>query len=392
MDPFLPPMVGLAFLVLLIGLTTKRLRLPTVVAYLLAGMLAGPHGVGLVSEHETPERMGEFGVILLLFFAGLEVSLPDLLARWNVPIIGTIVQVLLSIGLVAGIGAYDGWPLARVVLIGFVVSLSSTAVVLKLLGERGELELPVGRDVVSILLAQDVAIIPMMIVLGLFAGQAPNTSAVAMQLAGGAVAIAVLLYVGRGGSFRSVVGRRVSDDPELQVFEAFVVCFGLACLTGFAGLSTALGAFLGGVVVGSAKDTAWVHAVLYPLQVLFLAMFFVSIGMMLDFGFLLRNALLLVELLAVVFVMGTGVNLLVFRLLGRPWRDSVYGGALLAATGEFGFVLAALGLQSGIVERYAYQLTVAVVALSLLLSPAWVTLLRTFVSERTPNDSRTVAT
>jgi CPA2 family monovalent cation:H+ antiporter-2 len=142
-----------------------------------------------------------------------------------------------------------------------------------------------------------------------------------------------------------------------------------------AGLSVALGAFVGGVVVGAARETEWIHEALYPFQVLLLAVFFVSIGMLIDPKFLWDNLPLLVALLLIVLVTNTFLNGLILRLLGRTLQNSLRGGALLAQIGEFSFVLAAVGRQAGLIEDFAYQTTVAVIALTLVVSPTWIRLM-----------------
>jgi CPA2 family monovalent cation:H+ antiporter-2 len=127
-----------------------------------------------------------------------------------------------------------------------------------------------------------------------------------------------------------------------------------------------------GIVAGAARETEWVHEVLYPFQVLFLAVFFVSVGMMLDLPFIWDRLPLIATLLAAVLLTNTAINAVIFRVLGCTWQSSLYGGALLSQIGEFSFVLAAVGVQVGLIERFSYQVTVAVIALSLLVSPAWV--------------------
>lgn len=376
MDPIMPALVGTLFVVLLAGALLRGVRQPHVVGYLLAGVALGSSGSEVFADTTDVARMGEVGVMLLLFFAGMEVSLPDLTARWKVPVLGTGLQVAVSLGCVLLIGSYLDWPIGRSVMLGFVISLSSTAVILKLLRDRGEMDSAVGGDVVGILLAQDFAVVPMLIVLGIMGGDAPDVAMVALQVTGGLAVVALFVWLGRGHELHLPLGRWLREDKELQVFAAFLICFGLAFLSGLAGLSVAMGAFVAGIVVGAARETEWVHSVLYPFQVLFLALFFVSIGLMVDLQFIATHAGLILGLMVAVVLTNTLVNALILRTLGRTWRNSFYGGALLSQVGEFSFVLAAVGLQSGLIEEFAYQVTVAVVALSLLAAPAWIGMAR----------------
>lgn len=389
MDPIMPYLVGGVAAVLLLGLILRAIRQPHVVAYLLAGVALGPAGVGLVTDQVTIARFGEIGVILLLFFVGMEISLPRLLANWKVPVIGTLLQIAVSVACTVGLGAWKGWPWQRSILLGFVISLSSTAVVIKLLQRRGEIDQPIGQDVVGVLLVQDLAIVPMLIAIGVMGGTTLSPTAIVLQVVGGIVCVGLMLFVATRDRIRLPLDRLLQGDQELQVFAAGFLCFGLALLTGLAGLSAALGAFLGGVVVGAAKETEWIHEALFPFHVLLLALFFVSVGMLIDLQFVWDHVAMVALLLAAVLLTNTAVNMFVLRGLGRTWPNSVYGGAVLSQIGEFSFVLAAVGKQTGIIENFGYQATIAVIALSMLLSPAWIALASLFRKDLDERMSRT---
>lgn len=376
MDPLLPALVGIIFVALALAILLRRFEQPSVVAYVLTGAVLGPNGMGVVSEPSIVARIGEIGVVLLLFFAGMELSIPELKKGWRVPVVGTALQIAASVGCVSAIGFWRDWPLGRIVLLGFVISLSSTAVVLKLLREKGELNSPIGRDVVGILLVQDVAIIPMLMAIGFLAGDTPSATVLTTQLIAGAALVALLGFIASREHIPLPVVKWLDGDKELQILGAFALAFGLAFATGVAGLSVALGAFVGGVVVGASRETHWIHEALYPFHVLFLAVFFVSIGMMIDPGFTWGHLPLLSVLLVVVLVTNTFINAVVLRTLGRTWASSIYGGAMLSQIGEFSFVLAAVGLQVGLIEDFSYQITIAVIALTLVITPLWTAVAR----------------
>jgi CPA2 family monovalent cation:H+ antiporter-2 len=379
MDPIMPVFVGAIAAILLIGILLRRLRQPYVVAYLVAGVALGPSGLSIVDDPQTLGRLGDIGVVLLLFFAGMEMQLPRLLAGWRISVVGTLLQCVVSVLVALGIGWWESWPIGRSVLLGFVISLSSTGVVMKLLRDRGESESHIGTDVTGVLLVQDLAVIPMLIAVTLLGGERPDPLTISTQVVGGVATIALLTFLARKDSIRLPFGRFLREDHEVQVFSAFLLAFGFALLTGFAGLSTALGAFVAGLVVGAARETEWVSEVLHPFHVLLLAFFFVSIGMLLDFDFIADNATAIVLLLLVVFVLNTLVTTGVLRLLGRSWGSAFYGACLLAQIGEFSFVLAAVGKQVGLISDVGYDLTITVIALSLLASPFWLIVGRTFL-------------
>ena len=160
MDPLMPYLSGSILAIVALGFLIRRLRQPLVIAYLVAGVVLGPHGSGLIPAGAVLDRLGALGVLLLLFFVGMEISPAALLARWRVALIGTALQVAISVASVAAVGSFLGWEAPRIVLLGFVLSLSSTAVVLQLLRQRAGEDSEVAQDVTAILLAQDLAIVP----------------------------------------------------------------------------------------------------------------------------------------------------------------------------------------------------------------------------------------
>ena len=383
-DPLIPPLVGVVAVVLALGLVLQAFRQPQLVGYIIAGVIIGPSGIGLLTDVRLIEQLGAIGVTLLLFFIGMEVSPHHLVRGWRVAVIGTLSQVLVSIACVAFIGVMLDWSLERVILLGFVISLSSTAVVLKLLKDRGELDSKAGNNVLLILLAQDLAVVPMLIVISMLSGDSPATGDLMRQIVGGVAVIALAVFTVSRKQIRLPLAARIRGDHELQIFAALFICFGLAFITGSLGLSAALGAFVAGMIVASARETDWVHHSLEPLRVIFIGLLFVSMGMLIDLSFLARHWGQVMALVAGVFLTNTFINALILKGLGDQWRTSLYSAALLAQIGEFSFVLASVGLQAGIIEGFSYQMTIAVIALSLLLSPAWIALNKKAIQVRAP--------
>ena len=376
LDPILPYAVGALLAILILGLLLRSLRQPHVVGYLIAGVILGPHGIALVQDEVTLGRFGAIGVVLLLFFIGMEASPRKLIENWKVAVLGTLLQIFISIGCVWPLGLILDWPIERIVLIGFVISLSSTAVVLKLLQDWKEFDTQVGQNVLVILLAQDLAVIPMLIILAMFGDADAEHGNIYLQ-AGGAVLIAVIVgYIAIKNTIHLPLGRILGEDLDMHVFAALAICLGLSLLTGLAGLSTALGAFVAGMLIGAARETRWVHHSLEPFRVLFVALFFVSIGMLVDLGFLQSHWYQVGALIVLVLITNTFINAIILRMLGDNWRDSIYAGTLLSQIGEFSFLLAAVGIQAHIISDYGYQMTVAVISMSLLLSPAWIMMVK----------------
>lgn len=372
LDPLIPPLVGVVAVVLLLGLVLQFFRQPQLVGYIITGIVIGPAGLGIVNDISMIEHLGALGVTLLLFFIGMEVSPHQLARGWRIAVFGTLFQIAISVLTTWLIGLFFDWSLSRIILLGFVISLSSTAVVLKLLKDRNELETTSGQNVLLILLAQDLAIVPMLIVVSMMSGQEPDTVLIYKQIIGGIGVTAFAVWVVSRHQFKIPFARHVKKDHELQLFAALLACFGFAFITGILGLSAALGAFVAGLVVAAARETDWVKHALEPLKVVFVALLFVSMGMLIDITFVQQNLMLLMTLLIGVLLTNTFINALILRVLGHSWTISLYSGALLSQIGEFSFVLATVGLQVGLITDFAYQATIALIALSLLVSPVWI--------------------
>ncbi|WP_051748931.1 cation:proton antiporter [Nevskia soli] len=374
-DPFMLKIVAAILGILGVAFISRALRQPHVVGYLAAGILLGPHGLALLTERATLSRIGEFGVLLLLFFIGMENNPRDLLTRWRITFIGTAVQIGASVGAIWLLGWWLGWDHSRIILLGFVVSLSSTALVLNYLRETGQTEAKIGKDALGVLLAQDLAVIPMLIVIDFFGNDGISGKTIALQLVGGTLALALLSWIVWGKNLRLPFSEKLRGDRELQIFVAFALCLGFALLAEGFELSASLGAFLAGMLVGAARETEWVADRMEPFRVVFVAVFFVSVGLLVSLDFVVEHAMLVGFIAVAVLLGNTVINALIFHALGDPWRYSIYAGAHLAQIGEFSFVLAAVGVQSGLITNFEYQLVIAVISATLLLSPAWIGLI-----------------
>jgi monovalent cation:H+ antiporter-2, CPA2 family len=373
-DPILLQFTGALLVILAMALLSRVLRQPHVVGYIVAGVLLGPSGFDFFKEYALVTRMGEIGVVLLLFFVGMETTPRQLAAGWRITVLGTSVQIAASVGLMFAVGTWLDWPIGRSVLMGFVISLSSTAVVLNYLRQTNQSRTKLGRDALGVLLAQDLALIPMLLVVGVLAGRGTDGDTLVLQGVGALLAVALLVWMTAGQVVRLPLARFLRRDRELQVFLAFGLCLGFALLFGLFQLSSALGAFLAGMLVGAARETNWVHHRLEPFRVMFVALFFVSLGLLVDVPFMRENVWLVGGVTLAVLVVNTAINTLIFRLLGDDWRYSIYAGAHLAQIGEFSFVLAAAGAAQALIPDFTHKLVIAVIALTLVLSPAWITL------------------
>ncbi len=371
-NPFLMKFVVISLGVVGIGFLLRLIKQPHVIIYIITGVILGPSVTNVIGDSALIDQLGSLGLVLLLFFIGMEISLPKLIGNWKFSLTGTLIQIFVSVLAVWVIGYFLDWSLARIVTLGFVISLSSTAVVLRILEERNEMETRVGQNALGILLVQDVLIVPMMIILGYMSGEPIHTQDVVLQLVGAVLIIAFVIWLYKKQVIKLPFHKLLKHDHEIQVFFAFGLCFGFAALTGFFGLSTALGAFVAGMLVASSKTTEWFHHSLYPLKVIFLALFFISIGLLIDLQFIWDNLGLISLLVGVIFITNNLITALTARVFKIPWGESFYLGALLSQIGEFSFVLGALAYGSGIITDYAYQITISIISLTLLFSPFWI--------------------
>lgn len=376
LDPAIPQVVTIVFALTGLALVAKLLHQPAVVGYILAGLLIGPAVLGIFTDIDLITRVGSFGVILLLFMVGLEVAPKDIARNWRIAVLGTGLQIGLTTGIVIFAGHFLDWPIGRSVLIGFVLALSSTAVVVKLFEDSGELKSATGQDVLSILLVQDLAVIPMLIVVQQMAGETGGTESLALQVFGAVTLIGITVIAVARTGVSIPYANSIKDDHEIQVLMALLMCFGAALFSGLMELSSALGAFVAGIVVRTFREMHWAEERMHSFEVVLVALFFVSVGMLIDLTFLKEHWLLVVALTLVVTIGNTTLTAAILRLLGRRWKNAIYGAAALSQVGEFSFALAAVGSNAGVIEDFGYQLTIAVIALSLLISPIWIAIVR----------------
>jgi len=380
MNHVLLALVGITGCALLLATLMREIQLPAAIAYIVTGVLVGPTGLGLVNDRELLTHMGEIGVIMLLFFVGMEVSLPRLIAGWRIAVLGTAAQIAVSVLVCVGGAMLFDWPWQTGVLFGFIVSMSSTAVVLTMLKDADELEMPFGQNALGVLLMQDLAIVPMMIVIGILAGgeEGASISSILVQLIGGTLLVGAAVWMMRNPSGWKIPAW-LHQGTDRRVMMGLLLCFAAATLTAMLGLSAPFGAFLAGMLLHATDQADWVEEHLRSLYIVFVAIFFLSVGMLVDAHFVLGHMPLMFGLTLAVLLLNSGINSLVLRALGETWKEALLTGAVLGQIGEFSFLLAAMGLSLGLMDDTAHRVTMAVIALSLLLSPLWMMMIKRMI-------------
>ncbi|WP_447978208.1 cation:proton antiporter domain-containing protein [Candidatus Nitrospira bockiana] len=348
----------------------QQFRLPSIAGFLAAGALLGPYGLNLVPDLQQVQTMAEIGVVLLLFTIGIEFSLAHFTAARGLLLIGGPLQVGSVILLTSVIAALLGLPWGQAFFWGCLLSLSSTAIVLKALADRGETDSPHGRIIVGILIFQDLAVVPMMLAVPLLAR--PTEGAIAdllIVLAKATVLVGLIVATAWFvvPKFLDHIVR--SRSRELFLLTVIVLCLGIAWLTSLSGLSLALGAFIAGLVISESEYSHQAMAEVLPLRDSFNSLFFVSVGMLMDVRVVLAHPWLVLGLIAAVvlgkFATGAGSVL----AAGNPPRVAILGGIAIAQVGEFAFILAQEGQRAGLLAAEAYQLFLVVSVLTMVLTP-----------------------
>lgn len=380
MNHVLLSLVGITGCALLLATLMREIQLPAAIAYIVTGMLVGPTGLGLVHDRELLTHMGEIGVIMLLFFIGMEVSLPRLIAGWRIAVLGTAAQIGISVLVCTAAAMFFDWPWRTGVLFGFIVSMSSTAVVLTMLKDSGELEQPFGQNALGVLLMQDMAIVPMMIVIGIMGGgeNGADLKSTAIQLVGGVLLVSAAVYMMRNPGWK--IPEWLHQGTDRRVMMGLLLCFAAATMTALLGLSAPFGAFLAGMLLHATDQAEWVEEHLRSLYIVFVAIFFLSVGMLVDGHFVLQHMPLMFGLTLAVLLLNSGINSLVMRALGERWPVALLTGGVLGQIGEFSFLMAAMGLSLGLMDDTAHRIIMAVIALSLLLSPLWMMIIKRLIN------------
>jgi monovalent cation:H+ antiporter-2, CPA2 family len=347
----------------------RRLGIPPIVVYLFAGVVSGPGVLGLVRHSDSIDALAEIGVALLLFGVGIEFSLEKLRRMVGFLVVGGAAQVVASVAVTTAIMTAMGRPGPEAVVSGFLVALSSTALVFKMLEGRGELDAPSGHAVVGVLLFQDLALVPMMLLLPALAGPAESVvEAAASALLRAGVALAGILALARFVLPRTLELTARARLPELFPSVALLVAFGTALTASGLGLSLPLGAFLAGLALSGTPYAHQVFAELLPLRDAFVALFFTSIGALLEPAALAGHGTLVMVLVGAVVMKGVISG----AVVGIGWgsaRLGVLGGCALAQIGEFSFVLSRQAVELGILSHTLEQAFLGAAVLTMAATP-----------------------
>jgi CPA2 family monovalent cation:H+ antiporter-2 len=355
--------IGIAFLF-------YHLRIAPIVGYLIAGVLLGPSVLGVVSDIGLIEVLAEVGVILLLFLIGIEFSLQELFRMSRTVFVGGFLQVFLTTLVVLLISLFLGASFEQGLFAGFLVAMSSTAIVLKILSDRGETDSPQGRMSTGVLIFQDLSVVMMVLLVPMLAKSSDLSVAdIVLNVFGALAVVAMVLVVSRFVIPPMLYRVVQTHSRELFLISIVLICFGTAWLTSLVGLSLALGAFLAGLIISESEYGNQAFSEILPLKDIFSILFFVSIGMLLDVNSVLERPVIVILAVIAVLVIKFVAGALVPVVLGYPLRIGVLVGVALSQVGEFSFVLAKEGINFGLISGYQYQVFLASAIITMVFTP-----------------------
>jgi CPA2 family monovalent cation:H+ antiporter-2 len=352
------------------GMLARWLRLPLILGYLASGVAIGPYGLALVHDTNSINSLAKIGVVLLLFAIGLEFSLKELRALGRISVLGGLAQIALTAAAGFGLGRAAGLVPLGALFFGLIISLSSTMVVIKILMDRGEIDTVHGRIMLGILLVQDLSVVPMMVIMPALGGGGDglwSALGIALAKAVGFVGVMVLLgYWGMPWFLRKVAGQR---SRELFLLTVIVLCLAAATGTYYFGLSEAFGAFAAGLLISQSGFARQAFADILPLRDTFAALFFVSLGMLANLPFIRDNLATVAVVVGVIMLVKFVICSAITRVFGYGHKTVLMVGTGLLQVGEFGFILALMGAEMGLLSQRLYSLTVASAVITMLLTP-----------------------
>ena len=354
-----------------VAVVCHRLRIPTVVGLIISGVIAGPYGLRLVTETHAVEQLAEIGVIFLLFTIGLEFSIQSIARVKRVFFVAGPLQVIATAVPIFLLVRAAGMSTPAAILSGLLASLSSTAIILRLLQNRSETTSPHGKGAMAILIFQDVAFVPMMLSIPFLAGQAQGAPWIAVGLLlAKVIGIWLMIWLVAPRLVpRLLTAIARTGSNELFLLSVGVLCFAVAWTTSLLGLSLALGAFLAGLILSDSEHSHRTLENVLPFRDAFSSFFFVSIGMLLDSRYVVDHAGLLLGVTALFILIKAAANIAVILGVGLPFRVAALTGFSLAQAGEFSLLVLAAGLAAGVFDSDQYQLVLAVCLFSMVTAP-----------------------
>ncbi|MBN1688637.1 MAG: cation:proton antiporter [Candidatus Omnitrophica bacterium] len=355
----------------LVAIAFERIRLPAILGFLLAGVAVGPGGFGILSDVDRIHQLAELGVVLLMLTIGLEFSFDRLKGLRRVAILGGSLQILLSLGISVLFSIFRGWTLYEGIFLGSVIALSSTAIVFKYLLDRGEVDTQYGRIAISILLFQDLAVVPLLIFISSMGQSAGSVLATfGLALLKTVAFIAGVFLFGRYVFPHLLRQIAMTRNREIFFLTAVVICLGIAWIGGELGLSLAIGAFLAGLMFANSDYGHQLIGEIAPFRHVFVSIFFVSIGLLFEVQFTFDNFFLILTVVGLILLINSVIMTVLLVAFQYPLHIALAAGLILSQIGEFSFLLLEAGRTHGGIDFYIYHVLLSVAFLTMLFTPA----------------------
>lgn len=368
--PLLKEIVVVFGIAIIIILAFQKLKLPSILGFLLAGIIVGPSAFNLLSSQHEVELLSEIGIIFLLFIIGIELSFKGLISIWKTVFIGGGLQVGVTIICTTLLAMAMNVPVNTSIFIGFLISLSSTAIVLKILNDQGEIKSPHGRVALGILIFQDIIVVPMMLVTPILAGQTENVTQTVLFLLLKLAGVGMVVFVLQKYLVPFVLETVVkTKNRELFILTVVVFCFGVAWLTSSVGLSLALGAFFAGLIISESEYSHQATANVLPFREIFISFFFISVGSLLDISFFVAHIVYILAFVILVLLIKMLIVTLVATFLKYQPITSFKSAFSLFQVGEFSLLLSTVGVSNNIMPQEMYQYFLAVSIITMAITP-----------------------
>ena len=379
MEEFLLTLGILTTAISLLILLLKQFRQPYLIAYTLAGIVLGPHVLRFIEKHHEIEIIGEVGIILHMFFLGMELEWPHHSRFMWKPVSFQLLKSLTCL-LAAFAGVYFlNLSLTTAIVLAFILMLNNTSVASEYLKRNQEHSTSLGVLVLSVLVIQDIAFAPLLSSLGFLGSQSVSIWKLARTVIATVLVTLLILRVNKVEQITLPWEKTIRDDHDLQLFLGLMLCFGLAIVSSSIGLTASLGAFASGILVKKIRAFNWIEHTLHPFRTFFMAIFFVYMGLLFDLEYFKANLSPIFLLLGFLFFFQNLISALCFRVLNYSWRSSIYSGALLSNVGELSLVICLLAFQMKLINSDILKLVISVAILSILFTAVWTGIIKAFI-------------
>ncbi len=368
--PLLQDMLVLLGFSVIIVFIIQKFKISSIIGFLLTGIIIGPYGLSLVNAVEQVETLSEIGVILLLFVIGMELSIKQLSSIKKTIFIGGAFQIGGTILVASVFYHLLGHHWNESVFVGFLFSLSSTAIVLKTIQDKKEISAPYARNALGILIFQDIIVVPMLLITPLIAGESSNITMSILSLILKSIVVLIVTLI----SAKYVVPKLMyaiakTNNKELFLLVTITLCFAIAFLTSIAGLSLALGAFIAGLIISESEYSYQATSIILPFRELFTSFFFISVGMLLNLQFFFKNFFIILLLVFVVLVVKSIIAAIAVAILKYPTKTAILTGLALFQIGEFAFILSKIGVDYHLLSEQTNQYFLSISITSMILTP-----------------------